>query len=205
MALPPCLFKTRLSIDCSVEDGKCNLLRVFDDYLFRLEFFVIRFDEGIKPSGLSLLYSDDHIRLIGEAGMIEIIARRFCRMIRVRVIIADDLKTVFVCVSICAFVLVCGYPVAIRMRFAICRGGVMLIGCWHGFPEGFRLTDRSIPLVVRRINFAQNIDAVFERAEQKAAALVRISLLAVPVDLSDLFFIDLDCQWIFPPKRRSSQ
>ncbi len=175
-----------------------SLLRVFDDYLFRLELFIIGLDEGVQLSGLSLLYRNDHIGLVGETGMIEIIPGRLGWVIRVRVIIADDLKTVFVCVSVGAFVLVGCDPVAIRMRLALRRGCVMMIGSGHGFAERFGLTDRSVPFVISRVNFAQNIDAVLKDTKQKSAALVRVSLLAMLIYLFDMLLIQLDCQLKFP-------
>ena len=55
----------------TVEKRKQRALFVFNDERFRLELFVVGLVERVERGGPALLDCDDHVRLIGEAGMIE--------------------------------------------------------------------------------------------------------------------------------------
>src|SRR5258708_18848943 len=99
--------------------------------------------------------------------MIEVIARRRSRMIRMRVVVADH-----------------AVPAASRVVI----GAFGLLGCYQvaslsGLP----------PFVLGRIDFSENIGLAIAVAEPEAASFVRISLLTVLSYSILVFTLDFDC------------
>jgi len=77
-------------------------------------------------------------------------------------------------------VVVANNPKLFRARVGI--GAPALLGC-----DQIAIVPRVLPLVLSRIDFAKIVGRALALAEKKAAALVRVSLLAVPFDLSEMF------------------
>src|SRR2546423_2892909 len=126
------------------------MFSLFNDDRFRLELFVVRLIERVERGGLALFDGDDHIRLIGEAGMIEVVARRLCRVVGMRMIVADDLQPVAAGIRIGAFVLFRRDPVAVGVRFLF---AVITLGGGNVFAERFDLANRFIPFVFCWVDF----------------------------------------------------
>jgi hypothetical protein len=114
---------------------------------------VIRFGKRVERRSFSLLDRNDDVGFTGPAGMIQIVARRRGRMIGVRMVVADDAELA-------------------RTRIRI--GALALFGC-----DQIAIMSRLLPLVLARVDLANAVGRPFAVSKQKAAALVRVRLLAV--------------------------
>src|SRR6185295_20164446 len=120
-------------------------------YLFLLEARVVGFCKRIQRSGFALFDGYNDVRLARPARVIQIVARRRSGMIRMRVIVPDDAEASLASVIVGAFVLLRRNQVSSLLRL--------------------------LPFILGRKRIIENVRFAFANAQQKATALVRVSLL----------------------------
>ncbi len=145
-----------------------QLLTVLNQDFFLLEMGIVGFGKGVKRRRFSLLNGNDDVGFAGPAGVIQIVARRRGGMIGVRVVVAN-------------------YAELARPRIRICA--LALFGS-----NQIAVVSRVRSLVLARVDFVKLLGFTHSFSEQKATAFVRVGLLAVVFDLSEVFGFDFDRQ-----------
>ncbi len=143
---------------------------IFDQNLFLLEVRIVGLGERVQRASLSPLDGDDDVRLTRPTRMIEIVARWRRRMIRMGVIVADHAKSPTPCVCVSAF--------GLRRR------------------DQIACLARLLTFVLCGIGFVEKICLARASPDQKAAAFIRVGLLAVFPYLIELFVFSSYCHFV---------